>query len=216
MALTSVHKPTTSRPFRVLDDRLRRLYAVGCCRSLDEYLSDTRAQTALEVASEFADGTTSSQELEKARKRILAAAQELDALLIVSCAYKAVAQATHPIPQFVFTLTPIYVAEVHTRSARTNPQFAKKSQRHFQHDLLRELLGEHQCPTSRSALLQARTEQVSRIADHIYRHHRFEDMPILGDALEEAGLVDETVLAHCRSSSHHVRGCWVVDTLLGK
>ena len=39
-------------------------------------------------------------------------------------------------------------------------------------------------------------------------------MPVLADALEDAGCVDEALLAHCRASGAHVRGCWAVDLLL--
>jgi hypothetical protein len=39
---------------------------------------------------------------------------------------------------------------------------------------------------------------------------------ILGDALEEAGCTDADILAHCRQAGEHVRGCWVVDLVLGK
>ena len=41
-------------------------------------------------------------------------------------------------------------------------------------------------------------------------------MPILGDALEEAGCADADVLAHCRGNGPHARGCWLVDFLLKK
>ena len=41
-------------------------------------------------------------------------------------------------------------------------------------------------------------------------------MPILADALQDAGCDDEAVLAHCRGAGPHVRGCWVVDLVLGK
>jgi hypothetical protein len=41
-------------------------------------------------------------------------------------------------------------------------------------------------------------------------------MPILADALEEAGCDNVDILAHCRGGGEHVRGCWVVDLLLGK
>jgi hypothetical protein len=41
-------------------------------------------------------------------------------------------------------------------------------------------------------------------------------MPLLGDALLDAGYDDEEVMAHCRADGEHVRGCWVVDLLLGK
>jgi hypothetical protein len=42
----------------------------------------------------------------------------------------------------------------------------------------------------------------------------FEDLPILGDALQDAGCTDERVLRHCRHESCHFRGCWVLDSLL--
>ena len=41
-------------------------------------------------------------------------------------------------------------------------------------------------------------------------------MPILADALQDAGCTNEDVLTHCRGDGPHVRGCWVVDLLLGK
>jgi hypothetical protein len=41
-------------------------------------------------------------------------------------------------------------------------------------------------------------------------------LPVLADALEEAGCTDEVILSHCRQSGEHVRGCWVVDAVLGK
>ena len=56
-----------------------------------------------------------------------------------------------------------------------------------------------------------------RLADGaMYAAKRFRDMPILGDALEEAGCADEALLAHCRGPGPHVRGCWAVDLILGK
>ena len=41
-------------------------------------------------------------------------------------------------------------------------------------------------------------------------------MNILADALLDAGCDNENMIAHCRSSVSHVRGCWVVDLILGK
>jgi hypothetical protein len=39
-------------------------------------------------------------------------------------------------------------------------------------------------------------------------------MPILADALQDAGCDSDDVLNHCRSAGVHVRGCWVVDSVL--
>jgi hypothetical protein len=57
---------------------------------------------------------------------------------------------------------------------------------------------------------------VVRLAQAIYDERRWGDLPLLGDALMDAGCDEDEVLAHCRSSGEHVRGCWVVDVLLGK
>ena len=55
------------------------------------------------------------------------------------------------------------------------------------------------------------------IADGIYRDRAYDRMPILADALEEAGCANPVVLLHCRDVNQvHVRGCWVVDLILGK
>jgi hypothetical protein len=57
---------------------------------------------------------------------------------------------------------------------------------------------------------------VLAMARTIYDEHSFDDVPILADALEEAGCEDETMLEHCRSRGLHARGCWVIDALLGR
>jgi hypothetical protein len=54
------------------------------------------------------------------------------------------------------------------------------------------------------------------LAESIYDELHFEDLPILADALLDAGCHDEKVLSHCREPGPHVRGCWVVDWLLEK
>jgi hypothetical protein len=60
------------------------------------------------------------------------------------------------------------------------------------------------------------TSLVTGLAQAIYGERAFERMPILADALEEAGCTDAEVLAHCRGSGPHVRGCWVVDLILAE
>ncbi|MDY3556283.1 hypothetical protein R5W24_005446 [Gemmata sp. JC717] len=51
----------------------------------------------------------------------------------------------------------------------------------------------------------------------MYESRDFSAMPILADALQDAGCEDGAVLDHCRDPHGvHVRGCWVVDLVLGK
>ncbi len=57
---------------------------------------------------------------------------------------------------------------------------------------------------------------VSKLSQNVYDSCTFDHLPILADALEEAGCTDSAILDHCRGPGPHVRGCWVVDLLLGK
>jgi hypothetical protein len=54
------------------------------------------------------------------------------------------------------------------------------------------------------------------IAQAIYDERTYDRLPILADALEQAGCHDADILNHCRQHGGHVRGCWVVDLVLGK
>jgi hypothetical protein len=57
---------------------------------------------------------------------------------------------------------------------------------------------------------------IPALADAIYTDSAFDRLPILADALEEAGCDNAEILNHCRGPSPHARGCWVIDLLLGK
>jgi hypothetical protein len=83
-------------------------------------------------------------------------------------------------------------------------------------NLLREIFGNpFRPPCIDPAWLAWESGQIPRLAREIYDARRFADMPVLGDALEDAGCADADLLAHCRSASPHVRGCWALDALLG-
>ncbi len=57
---------------------------------------------------------------------------------------------------------------------------------------------------------------VSQLARAAYQGRAFDRLPVLADALEDAGCADAGLLAHLRGPGPHVRGCWAVDLLLGK
>src|SRR5207249_11021384 len=60
------------------------------------------------------------------------------------------------------------------------------------------------------------TPNVLKLAESIYDDRASDCLPILADALEDAGCDNADILAHCRGPGPHVRGCWVIDLLLGK
>jgi hypothetical protein len=84
----------------------------------------------------------------------------------------------------------------------------------WQCDLLREMFGSPFRPITVNPTWLIPT--VIALAQAIYDDRAFDRMPILADALEDAGCTNQDILQHCRSGGEHVRGCWVVDLLLGK
>jgi hypothetical protein len=55
------------------------------------------------------------------------------------------------------------------------------------------------------------------VARQIYEARDFSGMPILADALQDAGCDNDLILAHCRDPNQvHVRGCWLIDLVLSK
>ncbi|MBY0526866.1 MAG: hypothetical protein K2R98_25965 [Gemmataceae bacterium] len=80
--------------------------------------------------------------------------------------------------------------------------------------LLRDIIGNpFQSVTLNS---DHRTNAAVGLAEAIYADRAFDRLPILADALEDAGCTDADILNHCRQPGEHVRGCWVVDLLLGR
>ncbi|MBN9122750.1 MAG: hypothetical protein J0I06_27025 [Planctomycetes bacterium] len=62
-----------------------------------------------------------------------------------------------------------------------------------------------------------RTDTALSLAQQMYDSRDFGAMPIFADALQDAGCDSDDVLNHCRNAAQtHVRGCWVVDGVLGK
>jgi hypothetical protein len=60
------------------------------------------------------------------------------------------------------------------------------------------------------------TSTVVTLARQMYEARDFGAMPILADALQDAGCDNDDILTHCRVPGPHVRGCWVLDLVLGK
>jgi hypothetical protein len=90
---------------------------------------------------------------------------------------------------------------------------ATMAERVAQSALLRCLFGNPFRPAALSP--EWRTTNAVALARTIYDELAFDRLPILADALEDAGCTDRAILEHCRSAGPHVRGCWVVDLLLG-
>jgi len=86
--------------------------------------------------------------------------------------------------------------------------------REFEANLIRDIFGNPFRPVAFDAAW--RTDTVLSLARHMYESRDFSAMPILADALQDAGCENDDILYHCRGEGPHVRGCWVVDLVLAK
>ncbi|VTS02118.1 Uncharacterized protein OS=uncultured bacterium PE=4 SV=1 [Gemmata massiliana] len=84
-------------------------------------------------------------------------------------------------------------------------------------DLIREVFGNpFHPPVIDPAWLQWNHGAVHHIAERIVASGDFTDLPVLGDALEDAGCGNEELLRHCREPHRHVLGCWALDAVRGR
>jgi len=200
-------------------DRKLRLFAVGCCRRIWHLMMDERSRGAVEVAERFADGEASQDEV-FGNENVLNGTDmsTFSGSEFFSC-------------NAAYNLVGLEELNYHTNEVRTNAAAAVASagfapdlrqewleasriEGVHQSDLLRCILGNPFRPiTLDPAWLSSTAKQ---LAAAIYNDRAFDRLPILADALEDAGCTNQDILNHCRQSGEHCRGCWVVDLLLGK
>ena len=94
------------------------------------------------------------------------------------------------------------------------PRAAKHAEEAVQTSLLRDIFGNPFRPVTFSP--EWGTSTAVALAAQMYESRDFSAMPILADALQDAGCDNADILDHCRSEGLHVRGCWVADLVLGK
>lgn len=113
----------------------------------------------------------------------------------------------------------LHAQEVWARHNRVPPRGPEArafgaGERQAQAGLARDIFGNPFRPVTFSPAL--RTDTARALARQMYESRDFSAMPSLADALQDAGCEDGQVLGHCRGDGPHVRGCWVVDLVLGK
>jgi hypothetical protein len=91
---------------------------------------------------------------------------------------------------------------------------AKAAIRAAQMAILRDIFGNPFRPVTFAP--EWRTDTARALAQQMYESRDFSAMPILADALQDAGCDSADILNHCRGPGLHVRGCWCIDAVLGK
>jgi hypothetical protein len=172
-------------------ERKRRLFACACCRHLWRLL-DRWDRELVQKAEQYADGLIARKEL--ARAATTAGNRPDDVSWLAHEAAGSGPRAS-------------VVARWARRSGAEGAWLAA---------LVRDIFGNpFRRPQLDWAWLRWEGGTVRKLAEGAYRDQAFDRLPVLADALEEAGCADEQLLAHCRGGPH-ARGCWAIDLLLGQ
>ena len=192
--------------------RKLRLLLCGCCRHFDHLLSDRRILQAAEVCERYVDRRRDTkEEMATANAAVRAACHDLEGprpfeSLLALCLTMATLERITGRDIAGLVLIPQRSGEIDNATWR---------EAHC--ELIRELFGNPFRPAALAPdWLRWHDGTVVKLARAIYNDRAFDWLPILADALEEAGCSDQDILGHCRTGGEHVRGCWVVDTILGK
>lgn len=188
--------------FSALTGRKCRLFAVACCRRIWSHIPDGDPQRIIEVMERVEDGAAEWEIVRRfyeCPKGLMRAEKHALAAVAACC--------RNPDSELAAT-----VAHECARVQKGSNAYVEECR--AQCDLLRDILSN----PFRPALFDAswRTDTVELLSQAMYASREFSAMPILADALQDAGCDNEDILTHCRGPGPHVRGCWVVDLVLGK
>jgi hypothetical protein len=186
-------------------NRKLRLFACACCQRFAHLLPTKAARRALSASEGAADGLTKFADLAAAKRAVPVLAPRNATEWASNCAHFSANRISRHAAFSAYSTS----AEV-VRSLG----FPYESHERYYADLLRDIVGNPFRPVAFDPAW--RSEVAVGIARGIYDERAFERMPILADALQEAGCEHPDILSHCREPGEHVRGCWVVDLVLGK
>jgi hypothetical protein len=199
--------------------RRRRLFAAGCCRRLWHLLGEP-SRRAVETAEQYADGQVSLDVLWAAYLGAFALA-DADPGWRAPGAERARALAIYAAFNTAIPNSASSYHRVALYAGRSAAQdgsgtgHAGAGEPAAQARLLRDICDNLFRPVDvQPSWLRWNDGTVPRLARAIYDGRRFGDLPVLADALEEAGCASADLLGHCRGGGEHVRGCWAVDAVL--
>jgi hypothetical protein len=205
------------------DDRKLRLFSCACCRRAWGLMADARHRKAVEAAERFSDGLTSEAEFAEAMQPVADLWGDIPSH-----------QDNHWGPSEYLLAATRHVetgggapwaagfaagALACLAGADGDPSWfaARRAEEAIQCELLRDVIGDPSRPFHLApAWLSGEGIAAVELARAIYEVGHFERLPELAEALEKAGCRDRAVLHHCQEPGRHVRGCWVLDALLGR
>src|SRR5262245_9487597 len=200
-------------------ERKRRLFGVACCHRMWPLLRGSQCHDAMATAERYADGLVSQFDLSEAESGAHEASticrdagdgpntMAADAVFAITCA-----GVRWDIAEVAASNAASAIASTAPRGQSKN---TKTTEEVAQVSLLREIFGNPFTPVAFTSAW--RTDTAMILARQMYESREFSALPILADALQDAGCDNEDLLNHCRdTSATHVRGCWALDLVLGK
>ncbi|VTU01900.1 Uncharacterized protein OS=Sorangium cellulosum (strain So ce56) GN=sce5710 PE=4 SV=1 [Gemmataceae bacterium] len=215
LAAAAIDRTVREFALKHLSDRKRRLFACACCRRVWDVLGHDDLRRGVEAAELHADGLLNKRALAAAREAVDRHTGAQDARDFHALAVKWALERHRQFP----LCSSQYASEALAASGRRKfwsaaYQRAVAAEQAEQVVLLRDVVGNPFRPVAFAA--EWRTSTAVALAQEMYESRDFGAMPILADALQDAGCDSGDVLDHCRAAAPHVRGCWVVDLVLGK
>ena len=199
-------------------DRKLRLFAVACCRRIWHLLDNERSRKVVEVTERYADGFSEADTYRTAMEAAshVVQRQETDEPTPATAAWMS---AYHPPFDAAYTCGVISVIADRERMASradwwdTHHKEGEEEAK-SQVDLMRCIFGNPFRPiTIDPDWLMI---DVVALARSMYDETDLGKMPQLAESLEKWGCTNADVLKHCRRPGPHAKGCWVVDSILGK
>ncbi len=201
------------------------LFGCGCCRLAWDALTDERSRSAIDATELWAGGFISSRRRAVAAKaadaaRIEAAAAWERSRQDRSSSERMKAHAVSLAAHVAFHVSKSgyydgFIGQVRSAmgfwAMSTRPDETRERERFC--GILQDVFNPWRQQPAPGEWL---TTTAVAIARQIYAARDFSLLPVLADALMDAGCEDADVLAHCNSTEPHVRGCWVVDLVLGR
>jgi hypothetical protein len=195
-----------------VSDRRLRLFAVACCRRKWKYFTDERLRRVVETGERFAEDEGTLGDLDYAAQEARSAFYELRSKHGSQAVLVRISSACLGL---VRSRLDLWQVTTNTSGIPVNSARARTLDGIQQCELLREIFGNPFRPVAFNAAW--RTSDVMLLAEGIYAERAFDRMPILADALQDAGCDSDALLNHLRDASvTHVRGCWALDLVLGK
>jgi hypothetical protein len=206
-------------------DRHINLWIVACCRQVEHLVGSDEMVRAIDAGERYAEETIQRTTLQSWIRRTRRHRRGLgpDVATSTRQACEALSRALWHLASYPNSFNPNKLAHALVSEAREQGTKGRvedllppMEQRLV--NLLRDMMGNpfRARPAHNPAWLEANGGLAGRLANSIFQEKRFTEMPILADALEDAGCTEATILEHLRSPELHARGCWALDVILGR